>query len=981
MAATPLAGVPITVTDTYIPTELSWVSTTPGDGWTCEPPVAAISPYMAITCTRPEYTGNNFTNMPPIVIRMTPLGGVPNATNIGSISLTGRGDPVPSNNTSVVTVDDGHADLSARKPVSFSPVVANQPFEYQLFTHNDGPWGVPVNQTIFLEDTLPDGITLASAPATNGWTCDITQNSAPVSYPVTSSTASPVLIECSRADGLGAGNSSPAVVLTVSATTPGNYHNEVCVSLDQTLPNDVAEDTNSSNNCSSFHPGDGQTVLTAEQADLQIVKNPPTPDPVNAGDLLTYTLDITNAGPDTATSITVTDALGPLVNTGGLTDVSITTQPASGLGSCTVDNRVNPVFPMDGTSHTVRCNFPQMAMGETAVIQIVVRPNIRLTGSHTNTAAVFSSAVGDPDRSNNTASAASQIVGIFDLTVSTWASTSTASNVDSAPAGSLVSFTSRVESLGPSSAPNGKVTIQLPPNSVFQGLNSTGGADYCDTSQVGAPTYQLVCEWHGEITAGAIRDVTYTVLIPSDTSQTVTSSSHVDMYSNVAPGESSATNNDATKTITLAPASTDIQVEVDDAPDPVTLGSSTTYTVQVSNAGPSTATNPTLTITFAPNSATFSYQGVPTVDQGGMCTPPAAGATSGTFTCTWPVLLPNQMATVTFNMQAESILASAQTGSNRVDVSVSANETDPQPGNNTDTANTTASRVPPVGVVTDLSVVKTASVTEIFQGRAFSYTIAVTNHGPDAVTPNLGAQVIDVLPANVTLTTVPTDCNYDSASRTLTCRIANLANGGTYPITVPVTANTPLTSNIVNTARTDVPTDTNPGNNTETVTVNRVMIDLAMDKTASHTEVVDGDTFTYTLTVTNNGPGTYDGTMNAQITDTLPAGLTYLSDTGGCAYAAPTLTCPVSTVLASGQQYPVTVTVQVQPTYGEKPIQNTAQVVFPPDTTPGNNTSTITVNAIPPHYLVPTLPQWALILLALLVGGAAVSRRGMGRRF
>lgn len=967
----PLDGTPITVTDTYNPVELAWVSTTP-NAWNCQPP-AANGANMQIVCTLPEYLGENYSDMPPITIRMTPLGGAPNATNTASVSLVGRGDPVPSNNTSVVVVDDGHADVTARKQSSFSPAVLNQPFQYQLVAHNNGPWGVPTGQVINLDDTLPDGMTLNAAPTPNGWTCGVTNNGGVVGvYPVTSATGDPVIIHCERSDGLPASNNSAAVVLQVQTATPGNYHNEVCA----TLGAGVARDPNDANNCSSFYPGDGQVTTTTERADLQIVKNAPTPDPVNAGELLTYTLDITNAGPDTATNITVTDALGPLVYTGGLDDVQITAQPASGPGSCTVDNRANPTFPMDGTGRTVRCNFPQMAPTETATIEIVVRPNTALTGSHTNSATIYSSAVGDPDRTNNSDSASSQIIGIFDMEVSTWASTATAADVNTAPAGSLVSFTSKVESLGPSSVPNAKLTIQLPANATYQSLPSVGGAS-CDDSNAGPPTRQIVCTWNGQIPAGAVRDVTYTVLMPNDTSQTVTSASHVELNTPVAPGETSLTNNDASKAITLSPPSTDLQVDIQDAPDPVNLGGTTTYTVRVLNAGPSSATNAALNVTFGPDTAVFSYQGTLTVDQGGTCIPPPSpGMTSGTITCTWPTLPPNQTATVTFKMRGESLNAGAQTGSSRVNVSVSADETDPQLANNTDSANTTISRIPPPGITTDLSVDKTATVTEIFQGRPFNYTLTVTNNGPVPVTPELGAQVVDVLPATVALTMVPTGCNYESASRALTCRIDNLAVGAPYPITIPVTASTPLTSNIVNTARTDVPTDPNPGNNSDTVTVKAVRIDLQMEKAASQPIVVDGDTFTYTLTVTNNGPGDYDATMAAEITDTLPAGLTYISDSGGCAYAAPTLTCPISAPLASGQQYAVTVTVQVQPSYGEKPITNTATVVFPADTNPGNNSGTVTVNAL--SEPIPLLPAPWLVLLTIMA--AATARFGIRRQ-
>jgi uncharacterized repeat protein (TIGR01451 family) len=88
--------------------------------------------------------------------------------------------------------------------------------------------------------------------------------------------------------------------------------------------------------------------------------------------------------------------------------------------------------------------------------------------------------------------------------------------------------------------------------------------------------------------------------------------------------------------------------------------------------------------------------------------------------------------------------------------------------------------------------------------------------------------------------------------------------------------------------------------------------DLAITK--SHTgDFVVGANGTYTLRVSNNGPNSATGTIT--VTDTLPAGLSYVSGTGtgwSCNAAGQTVTCTRSGPLASGAAAPdITLTVSV----------------------------------------------------------------------
>jgi uncharacterized repeat protein (TIGR01451 family) len=117
-----------------------------------------------------------------------------------------------------------------------------------------------------------------------------------------------------------------------------------------------------------------------ESADLSVLKTD-SPDPVNSGSNLTYTLSVANNGPGDATGVTVTDILPA-----GVTFVSAT----SSQGTCS------------HASGTVTCNLGTLSSGAAATITIVVIPNT--PGTITNTATAVASE-SDPNTGNNTATA------------------------------------------------------------------------------------------------------------------------------------------------------------------------------------------------------------------------------------------------------------------------------------------------------------------------------------------------------------------------------------------------------------------------------------------------------------------------------------------------------------------------------------------------------------------------------------------------
>src|SRR5437879_3529439 len=150
------------------------------------------------------------------------------------------------------------------------------------------------------------------------------------------------------------------------------------------------------------------------QADVSLTKTAP-PDPVSVGSNLTYTITVTNNGPDSATGVMVSDPLPP-----NATFVSAT--PSQ--GSCT------------GTSIVV-CNLGPLANAARATITIVVRPTS--TGTITNTARVTANEV-DPNPANNTATQVTTVSGPR-VTLSTTSLNFASQPVGSTSAAQIVTLT------------------------------------------------------------------------------------------------------------------------------------------------------------------------------------------------------------------------------------------------------------------------------------------------------------------------------------------------------------------------------------------------------------------------------------------------------------------------------------------------------------------------------------------------------------
>ena len=187
----------------------------------------------------------------------------------------------------------------------------------------------------------------------------------------------------------------------------------------------------------------------------------------------------------------------------------------------------------------------------------------------------------------------------------------------------------------------------------------------------------------------------------------------------------------------------------------------------------------------------------------------------------------------------------------------------------------------------DLELTKDVSPAAVQVGEETTFTIDVVNQGPDDAT---GVVVTDTLPAGLTYVSDNAGGAYDGATGVWT--IGDLAVGASVSMEFVVTVDEAGT--FVNeaevTAANEEDSDSTPGDGEGddwddaivTATVDPPMIiDLELTKDVDPSQVEVGEETTFTISVVNQGP---DDATGVVVTDTLPAGLTYVSDNAGGAY-------------------------------------------------------------------------------------------------
>jgi len=205
-------------------------------------------------------------------------------------------------------------------------VVPGNNVTYTITVANDGP---DAAAAVDFSDNIPNGLTFVSlTPSTPGiFTCS------------TPSVGSGGAISCSAVNFANGGSVQFTLVLNVPAETAEGvtFNNIATVAVTE------GTDNNGGNNSSSWV----FLTVSSDQSDLSVTKTGPGTAAVDSD--VTFTIQVTNGGPSTADTVTLTDNIPS-----GLTFVSMTATMNPGIFDCTP-------LPAPGSGGTITCtasSFP-----------------------------------------------------------------------------------------------------------------------------------------------------------------------------------------------------------------------------------------------------------------------------------------------------------------------------------------------------------------------------------------------------------------------------------------------------------------------------------------------------------------------------------------------------------------------------------------------------------------------------------------------
>ena len=754
------------------------------------------------------WTVGDLANGASASLVITTQVNITNATirNVANATSDTPGNSTPGNNTTDV---GPRADLVVVKEVSKQTVKTGETVIWTVTVTNNGP-DKSVNTRVI--DKLPAGLIYNSHKAEVG-------NYDP-------DTGVWIIGD------LANGESKQLVISTIANIVNKTIVNVANVTSD--TPGDRKNDTNN-------------TTVVDDVADLEVVKLVSNATP-KFGDEITWTIIVTNHGPDKAKAVNVTDKLPAGLRYTG----------HEGPGVYDYSRGIWLIGDME--------------IGNT--VKLVIRTIVDISNGTIENIAVVNSTTPDNNTDNNIGNNTTKVNDDADLEI-----VKVVSNKNP-KFGETITWTITVTNNGPSDAKNVRVTDKLPAGLIYNGAN--GNYD---------PITGL---WIvGDLANGKSASLVITTIV-NITNTTILNVANV---TSDTP-DSNKTNNEANNTTDVGPKA-DLVIVKEVSKKSVKTGEVITWTITVTNKGPDAAVNTRVTDKLP---AGLIYI-----------------TSSGNYDPVTGLWIVGDLA----NGETKQLVIYTQVNITNATIVNVANTTSDTPGNNPPPVNNSTEVEPKA----DLVIVKEVSKKSVKTGEVITWTITVTNNGPDTA---VNTRVTDKLPAGLIFIT--SDGSYDPVTGLWI--VGDLANGASASLVISTQVNI-TNATIVNVA--NVTSDT-PGNDTPPVnnsTEVEPKADLVIVKEVSKKSVKTGEVITWTITVTNKGP---DAAVNTRVTDKLPAGLIFITSDGK--YDSVSGIWTVGD-LANGASASLVITTQVNITNAT--IRNVANATSdtPGNNTPGNNTTEV----------------------------------------
>lgn len=808
-----------------------------------------------IRCAAGSVEGGNtsasysFTMTAPAVV-------VPSGSNTATVSNSSPTEGVRTPATVTYKVVEDYARLTVGKSKGpTSPVKVGQVMTSTISVAYDTTSTSAGTGTITVVEELSANETYLGVVG-SAWSCTGVAVGATGTLTCTHTLASPL-----NKNNLNAPN---LVIQTTATDLPGqdlwDVNNRACMGNTHS----PVDSSGLAVSCASPLPG---IKGTRTESDLRIGKSV-SPGTLAATDnTLTYTLTITNDGPDVAPTVKVSDTLDAFFKSTAAGGATTVTLGGSGAAGCTHDG-----------NGAISCSYTNFGVGPSNV-KVVTIALIRpfKSGTISNTAVVSSPDAFDPDKGNNSGTATSSVDAKTDVVVQ-----SISGSPSMVPVGVKTTITTEIKNQGPSTA-EGTVLYQLlqpvgQPEKMLYVAGSAkivGGNGSCSYETftdgpynggtglkctIGAGSnfpsntnYQLVFDvmpTYGSDGTGYPDPLTGTCA-PQGTGNVCAAYQTEARIVTTTP-ESDSSNNQATGVVKVAAKIINLAVTIQDPGyDPVGLGNPVVYTVTIENRDASRATG--VRVRVMPPAASTPAGGLmkylQSEDSTLTCVPDGIGVVCQlSATLGQSILEAGQRRELKLrfstgavdanNPPAEVVTFSpvavvwsyetGGTGSTTEDLAV-AFPGDSVPGNNRESEPTT------VLPITNLSMLtKAVSKSPVMLNEPFEYTLNLENKGPSSakavvITDTLpsGLQVLlgayggttyalGVTKGGVATTDYACTPTVASGATSISCTVNNVAKDVSVVVKLPVIAREGVYTSAhgfsvdrTNTAKVDVPRDGN----------------------------------------------------------------------------------------------------------------------------------------------------------------------------